>query len=93
MSNGDFSVLECFDVQELSVMETICEGQDSDLKADFGVLRYWLSRVGPEDGQNYPITVEVRLLQGWRTLYEYGSWEDWEEQKEEEEEIAVDDTD
>jgi len=68
---------EQYTVTELAKMETLCEGQAEDLRVDEGNVRWWLSRCGPEDGQDFPIGVEVRIKGVWSEVHRYGCWTEW----------------
>ncbi len=63
-----------YSVSELKKKKTLAVGQDANLKVDNGTLRYWLSRCGPEDGAEYPVTVEKLEKGRWVVVHQYGSW-------------------
>lgn len=50
--------LEEYSVEDLEEMDTIGTSQDADLKVDTGTHRWWLSRLGPEDGETHQVHVE-----------------------------------
>lgn len=59
-----------YTVEELEAMPTIHSGQYDDLKIETETMRVWLSRMGPEDGETQPITIE-RLIDGrWEDVTE-----------------------
>ena len=59
---------------ELEAMETLSTGQAHDLKleTDDG-LRYWLSRCGAEDGQDFAVDVEQLVNGRWELVHRYGA--------------------
>ena len=77
--------LEKFTVDWLTNQPSLSESQDADLKEEMDGARWWLSRCGPEDGQEYPIIVELRILGRWEVVHEYGDWDDWRRVQQEEE--------
>jgi hypothetical protein len=50
--------LETYSVEELEAMPTIDSSQDADLKVDTPTHRWWLSRMGPDDGETHQVHVE-----------------------------------
>src|SRR5580692_10119500 len=82
------SHFEDYTVSELKEMPTLSQGQFANLKVDNGALRYWLTRMSPEDGQKFPVEVEKynRKLGRWENVHEYGDWDEWREEEEPEEE-------
>lgn len=64
---------------------TQASGQAEDLKVDEGGVRWWLSRCGPEDGQDFPIGVEVCIRGNWREVHRYGDWDEWERHRDDDE--------
>ena len=58
---------------ELQELETIVQGQASDLKVDEPDLRVWLSRMTVEDGEMWEHTVHVeeRINDRWRLVLSY----------------------
>ena len=73
----DNSMYEVYDVAELGEKDTLSQGQAEDLKVDEGGVRWWLSRCGPEDGQDFPIGVEVCIKGRWTEVHRYGDWDEW----------------
>lgn len=70
-SNDPVDGMTIYSPAYLASLPTIAQGQADDLKVETGTLRYWLSRCGPEDGQDYEVEVE-RLEDGrWQPLLSY----------------------
>lgn len=65
---------EEIDPSELESMETLSQGQAHDLKleTDEG-LRYWLSRCGAEDGQDFAVDIEELIDGRWEVVHRYGA--------------------
>lgn len=60
-------------VEDLEEMETISQGQFDDLKKHTGKLKYWVSRMTKEDGEEFKVTVERLSDYGrWETVHRYG---------------------
>lgn len=59
---------------ELVGYETLCASQADDLKREDGLVRFWLSRCGLEDGEPYERTITVEEKNGegqWITTLRY----------------------
>jgi hypothetical protein len=63
---------EEYTVSELERMPTIISGHMEDLKHDDGKVRYWLSRMSAEDGEEYAIYVEELQNGRWVDVHQYG---------------------
>lgn len=46
-------------LETLGAMPTLAQGHTANLKIDTGSVRFWVSRMGAEDGETRPIQVEV----------------------------------
>lgn len=62
-----------YTAEELEAMPTISQGWTDDLKIDTGNMRVWLSRLGVEDGEDFPNAVTVERFDGdrWDTTEHY----------------------
>lgn len=88
---SDMTHLEQYDVDDLARLPTLSQGQAEDLRVDEGGVRWWLSRVGPEDGQDYPIGVEVCVRGRWSEVHRYGDWDQWHRHRDDEDVEDVED--
>lgn len=64
----------------LASLPTLAQGQAADLKVESKwydePIRYWLNRVGPEDGAEFPVEVEAFDGHKWIHIGGYGSFDD-----------------
>ena len=60
-----------YTLESLKDMPTICTTQDADLKHEDGCHRYWVTRTGPEDGEEYQVHVEMRVSGVWEVFGAY----------------------
>jgi hypothetical protein len=62
----------------LAELPTLCKGQDADLKMEvlnYGHLdgvRWWLSRMGREDGETNRVHIEQLIDGRWELVHMYG---------------------
>lgn len=82
----DTERLEKYSVEDLAAMPTISQGQADDLKYQHLNVRWWLARCGEEDGQEYPIMVEIEVMGRWEEVHKYGDWDQWRDIKDDDEE-------
>ena len=57
--------MRVFTQTDLEELPTIHSGQYSDLKIEALPYRVWLSRLGPEDGEAWPVQVEQLIAGKW----------------------------